>query len=306
MRDEIEAVATFVVVAETLSFRRAAERLGVTRSAVSQAIRKLEEHLGIALFHRTTRSVHLTEAGMQLLQVAGPSLSDLRGALRTVAEAGGRPGGRLRLAVSSIAESFLDGAALAGFLITHPEIRLDVVVTDAEFDIVAEGYDAGVRLGEVIEADMIAVPVSADQRQLAVASPDYIARAGAPAHPRDLVDHHCIGWRPSPDVAPYRWEFTVDGRDVSVEVDPHVTTNDMAVMVRLARAGVGITCGLEETFRPYLMSGALLPVLEEFCAPFPGFFLYYPSRRTMAGALRSLVDYLKRSPRPLRNRDNSV
>lgn len=301
MRDEIEDVATFVAVAETLSFRRAAERLGVTRSAVSQAIRRLEDQVGVALLHRTTRSVRLTEAGSRLLDVAAPSLSDLRAALARAAEVGGRPSGRLRLAVSSIAESFLDGGTLAGFLKAHPEIRLDVVVTDAEFDIVAEGFDAGVRLGEVIEADMIAVPVSGDQRQLAVASPDYLARHGAPAHPRDLVGHHCIGWRPSPEVAPYRWEFTVEGRDIAVAVEPRVTTNDMAVMVRLACAGIGITCGMEETFRPHLARGDLRPVLEAFCAPFPGFFLYYPSRRTMAGTLRSLVDYLK-GPQRVRSR----
>jgi DNA-binding transcriptional LysR family regulator len=199
--------------------------------------------------------------------------------------------------VSSIAESFLDGQALGAFLKAYPDIRLDVLVTDAEFDIVAEGFDAGVRLGEVIEADMIAIPVSSDQRQLAVASPDYLARRGAPAHPRDLVAHHCVGWRPSPDVAPYRWEFTVDGRDIAVAVEPRVTTNDMAVMVRLACAGVGITCGMEETFRSYLARGELQVVLEEFCPPFSGFFLYYPSRRTMTGALRALVDNLKRTPR---------
>ena len=297
MKDEIEAVAAFVAVAELLSFRRAADRLGVTRSAVSQTIQKLEAQLGVALFHRTTRSVRLTEAGAQLFETATPGLADLRAALKSVGEMGGRPRGPLRLAVSSIAESFLDGAVLGGFLKSHPDIDLDVLVTDAEFDIVAEGFDAGVRLGEVIEADMIAAPVSSDQRQLIVASPDYLAGHGAPAHPRELVAHHCIGWRPSPDVAPYRWEFTIEGRDVSVAVEPRVTTNDMAVMVRLACAGVGITCGMEETFRPHLARGELQVVLEEFCPPFPGFCLYYPSRRTMTGALRALVDHLKRNPR---------
>jgi DNA-binding transcriptional LysR family regulator len=297
MRDEIEAVATFVAVAETLSFRRAAERLGVTRSAVSQTIQKLEAQLGVALFHRTTRSVRLTEAGAHLLETAAPGLADLRAALKGAAEVGGRPRGPLRLAVSSIAESFLNGATLGAFLKSCPDIDLDILVTDDEFDIVAEGFDAGVRLGEVIEADMIAVPVSGDQRQLIVASADYLGRHGAPAHPRELVAHECIGWRPSPEVAPYRWEFTVDGRDVAVAVEPRVTTNDMAVMVRLACAGVGITCGMEETFGPHLARGELQVVLEAFCPPFPGFFLYYPSRRSMTGALRALVDHVKRNPR---------
>jgi DNA-binding transcriptional LysR family regulator len=295
MTDDIEGLTTFVAVAETLSFTRAAERLGVTRSSVSQAIRRLEERTGAALLHRTTRTVRLTEAGEYLFEVARTRLSDLRSALVTVGEMAGRPSGRLRLAVSSIAERFIDGATLAGFLEAHPEILVDIVVTDAEFDIVAEGYDAGVRLGEAIEGDMIAVPVSAEQRQIIVASPKYLRREGAPSHPNDLTSHQCIGWRPSPDVAPYRWEFTESGRDIDVAVNPRVTTNDMGVMVRLACAGAGLTCGMEETFRPYIAKGELQPVLESFCPPFTGFRLYYPSRRNMSVNLRSLVDFLKRS-----------
>lgn len=300
MTDELEGLTVFAAVAEARSFRQASERLGVTRSAVSQAIRRLEERVGVALVQRTTRSVSLTEAGGRLFETVRPAISDVGAALRAVGEMGERPSGTLRVAASSIAESFLAGATLAGFLAAYPDVRLDVTVTDDEFDIVAGGFDAGVRLGEAVDQDMVAVPVSAEQRQLVVGAPGYVARAGAPAHPRDLTKHSCIGWRPSPEVAPYRWEFTEDGRDFDVAVDPRVTTNDMGVMVRLALAGAGLTCGMEETFRPYLARGELVAVLEAFCPPFPGFYLYYPSRRHPAPKLRALVDYLRRRDRERR------
>ena len=196
MIDRLEGLTVFLAVAETRSFRAASERLGVTRSAVSQAFQRLEDRLGVALAQRTTRSVHLTEAGEQLYAAAHPAFDQLGAALRAAQEMRGRPTGRLRLCVSSIAESFLTGPALPGFLAAHPAVGLDITVTDAEFDIVREGYDAGVRLGEAIDQDMIAIPVSAEQRQVTVVSPDYLARYGAPAHPRELVDHICIGWRP--------------------------------------------------------------------------------------------------------------
>lgn len=293
MNDPFEGMAAFLAVAETLNFRRASERLGVTRSAVSQAVRRLEDRIGAPLLQRTTRSVRLTDAGAHLLAATRPALAEIGTALEAIASAHGVPGGTLRLAVSSIAESILEGEALAGFLAAHPSVGVDILVTDEEFDIVAAGFDAGVRLGEAIEQDMIAVPVSAPQRQLAVASPAYVARVGCPAHPRDLLFHSCIGWRPAPDVAPYRWEFTENGRDFDMAVNPRVMTNDMGMMVRLALAGAGITFGMEETFRSHLARGALVPILESFCPPFAGFYLYYPSRRTVPPRLRALIDHLR-------------
>ncbi len=292
MEADLAGITVFVNVAEARSFRAASERLGVTRSAVSQAIRRLEERIGVALVQRTTRSVHLTEAGERLYRAVSPALEDVSTAIKAVGELRDQPSGMLRLTVSSIAEKFLSGSLLAGFLAAYPDIRLDITVTDEEFDIVAEGFDAGVRLGEVIEQDMIALPVSDEQRQMVVASPDYLARHEAPAHPRDLPKHHCIGWRPSPQVAPYRWEFTESGRDFAVDVNPRVTTNDMRVMIRLACAGAGLTFGMEETFRPYIASAELIPLLEEFCPPFPGFYLYYPTRRNVPLKLRVLINYL--------------
>ena len=295
MAVDLTGIPAFLAVAEARSFRTAAEHLGITRPAVSLAIRRLEDRLGVALFHRTTRSVSLTEAGAQLYERMAPATAEIGAALDATADRDAAPSGLLRLAVSSIAERFISGPLLAEFAEAHPAIRLDVTITDAEFDIVAEGFDAGVRLGEVIEQDMIAVPVSGEQRQTAVAAPAYIARHGRPAHPSELVRHRCIGWRPAPHTAPYRWEFGADGREFDVAVNPQVTTNDMWLMIRIALAGGGITFGMEESFRPFVAAGQLVPLLREYCPPFAGFFLYYPSRRNLAPKLRALVDHVRQA-----------
>jgi DNA-binding transcriptional LysR family regulator len=294
MQPDLNALAVFALVAEERNFRAAADRMGVTRSAVSQTIGRLEEALGTALVRRTTRSVSLTEAGERLYAEVAPAIADMRAAVEATGSLGGRPHGQLRLAVSSIAERFLSGPLLAAFAEANPEVQIDIVVTDEEFDIVAEGYDAGVRLGEVIEQDMIAVPVSGEQRQLAVCAPAYLERFGAPAHPRDLVTHRCIGWRRAPGVAPFRWEFAEDGKDFSVAVEPEITTNDMALMIKLAVAGAGVTFGMEESFRAWIGRGDLVTVMEDYCSCFAGFYLYYPSRRNIAPKLRALIDHLQR------------
>lgn len=294
MMTDLTGVSVFLAVAEARSFRAAAERLGVTRPAVSQAIRRLEDRLGIALIQRTTRSVALTEAGAQLYQRLAPAIAEVGLALDAAADREVAPSGLLRLAVSSIAERFISGPLLAAFAEANPAVQIDVTVTDDEFDIVAEGYDAGVRLGEVIDQDMIAVPVSGPQRQTAVAAPSYIARFGRPSHPTELPRHRCIGWRPAPRAAPYRWEFGEAGREFDVAVHPQITTNDMWLMIRTACAGGGITFGMEETFRPYVETGKLVPLLEDFCPPFAGFFLYFPNRRNLAPKLRALVEHVRR------------
>ncbi|RWO94060.1 MAG: LysR family transcriptional regulator [Mesorhizobium sp.] len=294
MQPDLNALAVFALVAEERSFRAAADRMGVTRSAVSQTMKRLEETLGIALVRRTTRSVSLTEAGERLYAEIAPAIADMRAAMETTGDLRGRPRGQLRLAVSSIAERFLSGPFLATFAEANPEVQIDITVTDEEFDIVAEGYDAGVRLGEVIEQDMIAVSVAGDERQLAVCAPAYRDRFGAPSHPRELAGHRCIGWRRAPKVAPYRWEFAENGKEFSVAVAPEITTNDMALMIKLAIAGAGITFGMEESFRPWIDRGELVPVLEDYCPRFAGFYLYYPSRRNVAPKLRALVDHLQR------------
>ncbi len=294
MAADLTGISVFLAVAEMRSFRAAAEHLDVTRPAVSQAIRRLEDRLGVALIQRTTRSVSLTEAGGQLFQRVAPAIAEVGLALDAAADRDIAPSGLLRLAVSSIAERFISGPLLAGFADAYPAVQIDVTVTDEEFDIVAEGYDAGVRLGEVIDQDMIAIPVSGEQRQTVVAAPAYIERFGKPSHPSELAHHRCIGWRPAPQTAPYRWEFGEDGREYDVAVNPEITTNDMWLMIRTACAGGGITFGMEETFRPYVSSGQLVPLLEDYCPPFAGFFLYFPNRRNLAPKLRALVDHVKR------------
>ncbi|MEH2556051.1 DNA-binding transcriptional LysR family regulator [Bradyrhizobium algeriense] len=293
---DLNLVAVFLAVAEAKSFRGAAERLGVTRSAVSQAIRRMEDRMGVALVQRTTRSVSLTEAGVQLHQRVAPAIAEVEHALDTAQDRDAKPTGQLRLAVSSIAERFICGPLLASFTHAHPAVQIDITVTDEEFDIVAEGYDAGVRLGEVIEQDLIAVPVSGDQRQMVVAAPSYVKRFGAPSHPAELARHCCIGWRPAPEVAPYRWEFEESGREFDVAVNPRITTNDMWVMLRTACAGGGLTFGMEETFRPYIERGELVPLLERYCPPFQGFFLYFADRRNLPPKLRALVDHVRYRP----------
>ena len=292
---DLNALSIFATVSQEHNFRAAADRLGVTRSAVSQSIRKLEETLGIALVHRTTRSVNLTEAGRQLYADISPAIADLQIATANAASLRGAAKGQLRVAVSSIAESFLSGTLLASYAKANPQVQLDVFVTDDEFDIVAENYDAGVRLGEVIAQDMIAIPVSSEQRQLVVCSPAYLVGVQAPSHPRDLVDHRCIGWRAKPGVAPYRWEFAETGKEFRVAVEPEITTNDMALMIKLARNGAGLAIGMAESFQPWLDSGELVTVLEDYCPPFAGFYLYYPNRRNLSPKLRALINHIRRA-----------
>ena len=293
MKIDMNLLPLFLAVAEEDNFRAAADRLGVTRSAVSQGIRRLEDAFGTTLVTRTTRSVRLTGAGERLREALSQPLSDIGAALDRVAGED-EPRGLLRIAVTSIAEQFLSGPLIASFAQTHPKVTIDITVTDEEFDIVAAGFDAGVRLGEVIEQDMIAVPLTGDQRELAVAAPAYLAVHGTPAHPRELVHHRCIGWRRAPNVAPYRWEFEENGVPFDVAVEPQITTNDLRFMLRSALCGAGITFATEETFRPFVETGELVPLLQDFLPPFPGFFLYFPQRRNMAPKMRALIEHIRR------------
>jgi DNA-binding transcriptional LysR family regulator len=294
MRDELPGLFAFLTVAEKRSFRAAGEELRVTPSAISQSVRQLEERLGLQLLARTTRSVALTEAGEHLYNGLAPAFGNVRATLESLNELRRRPAGVLRLNVSSIAETFLAEGTLAEFLTEFPDIRLEVAVDDGNADIVLQGFDAGVRLGEVVDRDMVAVSVSGDQRQLVVGAPRYFEKHGKPKHPRDLHRHACIGWRVYSQPAPYRWEFTEKGRDFEIAIDARVNTNDMGLMIRLAREGVGLSIGLEQTFRPYLDRGELVPVLEKFCPPFAGFFLYYPSRAQTPAKLKALVGFLRK------------
>ncbi|HBU6132617.1 LysR family transcriptional regulator [Enterobacter sp. 168J2] len=297
MKIDLNLLPVFLAVAEERSFSAAAVRLGITRSAVSQGIRRLEDGFQTLLVMRTTRSVSLTEAGERLRKSLQGPIANIEAAFEDVAS-DITPRGQLRIAVTSIAEAFLSGPLLASFAAAHPAVSLDIFVSDEEFDIVAAGYDAGVRLGEVIEKDMIAVPLTGQQRERVVASPSYLAAHGVPEHPRELVTHRCIGWRPAPDVAPYRWEFVEAGVPFDVAIEPQITTNDLRLMLSLALAGGGITLATEDTFTPYIESGQLVALLDTFLPSFPGFYLYFPQRHNMAPKLRALIEHVRQWRQP--------
>ncbi len=297
MTDDLDGLAVFAAVAEAKGFRAAGRRLGVSGSAVSQALRRFEDRLGVALVQRTTRSVRLTPAGEGLYAAARPALDELKAAVAAAGEGADRPRGRLRLLISTVADRLLPGARLAGFLAEYPDVSLDLVVNDAPLDIVAEGFDGGILLGEQIALDMIAVPVSGDIRLVVVGAPSYFARRRPPLHPHDLAGHDCLNWHPSPDAPPYRWEFTENGRDFAVTVPTRVLSTDSTLNLRLAVAGAGLTMVYEDHAREYLERGELVAVLEAYSTPFPGYYLYYPQRRHASPALRALVDYLRRTRR---------
>jgi DNA-binding transcriptional LysR family regulator len=294
MTDDLNAMAVFAAVAEARGFRAAGERLGVSASAVSQSLRKLERQLGVTLVQRTTRSVHLTEAGERLYAAVRPALEEVRAAVAALGELSDAPRGTVRLLVGTTVDPVLRRLPLADFLAGHPYVRLDLVVSDAVVDIVAGGFDAGIQLGEVIDRDMVAVPVTGDIRMTVVGSPAYLARRGTPRHPRDLVEHECLNWHPVPEAPPYRWEFTEAGREVVVAAPGRVLSTDSAVNIRLARDGLGLTIVYEDQVRDEIARGELVPVLQEFCEPFAGYYLYYPQRRHASPALRALTEHLRR------------
>ena len=287
-------MAIFVAVAEAKGFRAAGERLGVSHSAVSQALRRLEERLGVPLVRRTTRSVHLTEAGEQLYASVRPALDEVRAAVCAVGEFGVAVRGTLRLHTSTVAHTILGESLLTGFLAEHAHVQLDLVVSDAPVDVVADGYDAGIQLGEVIDKDMIAVPVTGDLRLAVVGAPSYFAKHGVPKHPRDLMQQECLNWHPTAESPAYRWEFSEDGRAFAVAVRARVLSTDSAMNRRFAIAGLGVTLAFEANVRDAVERGELVRVLEKFCEPFPGYYLYYPQRRHASRALQALIDHIRR------------
>jgi DNA-binding transcriptional LysR family regulator len=291
--DALDGMTVFLAIAEAKNFRVAGERLGVSASAVSQTLRKLEERLGVSLVQRTTRSVRLSDAGERLYAAVRPALAEVEAAVAAVGALSDEPRGTIRLLIGTTADPVLRRLPLADFLATHPHVGLDVVVSDAVVDIVASGFDAGIQLGEVIDRDMVAVPVTGDIRMTVVGAPAYFARRGTPQHPRELVDHECLNWHPVPEAPPYRWEFTEAGREVVVAAPGRVLSTDPAVNIRLARDGFGLTIVYEDQVRDEVARGELVPVLEEFCEPFPGYYLYYPQRRQASAPLRALIDHLR-------------
>ncbi len=284
------SLRAFATVAEQRSFTRAAASLGISSSALSQTLRGLEERLGTRLLNRTTRSVSVTEAGQQLLGEVAPALACLSSAFDHARRTSGPPAGTVRLHCFHAAAELFVAPVLPEFVRSYPEIVLDLMIDDTVVDIVGDGYDAAIRIGEVIARDMLTVRLGGEIRQVAVASPAYLAEHGAPDRPQDLLHHRCVVWRWPGQSTPYAWEFCDDGRWFSVAVGGPLITNNRAFLLQAALADVGITFLKEESVRSYIAEGRLVPLLERWSAPFPGFFLCYPRQRQMAPALRALID----------------
>ena len=289
-------LSAFVAVAEEKSFTKAAKRLGISAATLSQTIRALEERLGVRLLNRTTRSVAPTEAGRRLLERLSPALSEVEAALDIVNDMRDRPAGTLKLNVPVSAARLVLPAIVPGFLATYPEIRLEVIADESFVDVLAAGCDAGIRYGERLEQDMIAVPIGPRSQRFALgAAPAYLDRHGRPDHPRDLLRHSCLQGRFASG-ATMAWEFEREGEVVRVDpTGPLVVRigGGTDLLVDVAIAGTGIVPLFEDWLRPHFDSGALEPVLEPWWQRFPGPYLYYPGRRLVPAPLRAFIDFIK-------------
>lgn len=286
----LNALNAFLAVARRRSFASAARDLGVSTSALSQSVRQLEERLGVALLTRTSRSVALTDAGQRLLEHAGAAVDQALEALRTVTVRPGEVTGRVRLTVPNVAVPLILDRLLPRFAERHPRVEVDVQVENRFVDVIGEGLDAGIRLSEAIERDMVQVRLTPPGRFVVAAAPAYLARAGAPERPEDLLRHDCLGIRSASSAASYAWELERGKRSWRVPVTGRVATNDPELLIRLAIAGVGLLYAYEPQIAAELESGRLALVLEPYAAAVPGFFLYFPSRSQVSPALRAFVD----------------
>ena len=294
MRDDLSGIRALLCVARKKSFTAAAAELRVTPSAVSQTVRMLEDRLGVRLLARTTRSVGLTEAGGRFIARLEAAVGQIDEALESLGEMRGRPSGLLRLTMLRTGYTEILRPILARFLAEYPEIRVEVSLDEVLSDVVAEGFDAGIRLGHALEHDMIAVRVSVDQQVVVVGSPEYFATHGKPSHPRDLHSHDCINLRRTSRGTVVRWRFVENGKELEIAVDGHVVTNDGAVLVDAAADGLGLAYVFERMVRQAVAEKRLVRVLDKYCPQIQGYFLYYPSRVNVAPKLRALVDFLKR------------
>ncbi|WP_119462664.1 LysR family transcriptional regulator [Rhodospirillaceae bacterium SYSU D60014] len=283
----------FAAIAEHGSFARAAAHLGVSPSALSQTIRGLEERLGIRLLNRTTRSVAPSEAGARLLTRLLPALADLDAAVADVRTLRDTPSGLLRINATRIAAVQYLAPLIGPFHHAYPDIVLDLVVEDRLIDIVAGRFDAGIRLGEMVEKDMIAVKLSGDVEMMVVAAPSYLNRFGTPQSPRELRHHRCINFRWPTDGNLYHWEFEHGEETLEAAVEGPLIVNEADVAVQAALDGVGIAYLFDHHAQPAIEAGKLVRLLDEWTPPFPGFYLYYPSRRQAPPTLRAFIDFLK-------------
>ncbi|RVU13866.1 LysR family transcriptional regulator [Methylobacterium oryzihabitans] len=291
-RPDLSDLAAFAAVARHRSFRRAAAELGVSPSALSHALRGLEERIGVRLLNRTTRSVAPTEAGDALLARLAPALVEIARGVEEAAASLGRPVGRLRINAPRSACRLVLMPLVIRFLARHPGVRVEVACDDALVDIVRGGFDAGVRFGERVARDMVAVPLGGPQRFAVVAAPAYLAARGVPAHPDDLAGHACLRQR-FPGGAVFRWEFARDGEEIEPALDGPLVAGDQDLLLQAARDGLGLAFVFEGLAAPDLAAGRLARVLEPWCPAFPGFVLYHPGRRRVPAPLRAFLDMLR-------------
>jgi len=286
-------LVAFLAVARERSFTRAAAKLGVSQSALSHTIRGLEERLGMRLLTRTTRSVAPTEAGERLVRTVGPRFEEIDAELSALTELREKPAGNIRITTGEHAAQAVLWPALARLLPHYPDIKVEVIIDYGLTDIVAERDDAGVRLGEQVAKDMIAVRIGPDFRMVVVGAPSYFARRPKPKKPQDLTAHDCINIRLPTYGGIYAWEFEKRGRELNVRADGQLVFNNLALRLNAALAGLGLAYLPEDQVQSYVSEGRLIRVLDDWCVPFPGYHLYYPSRRQPAPAFAVLVDALR-------------
>ena len=292
-RTDLNDIVAFLAVARERSFTRAAAQLGVSQSALSQTLRGLEGRLGLRLLTRTTRSVAPTEAGERLLRAAGPHLEEIEAELAALSELRDKPSGTIRITAHDHAIRAVLWPALEKLLPDYPDIKVEIVIDYGLTDIVAERYDAGVRTGEMVAKDMIAVRIGPDMRSAVVGAPSYFAKRPKPKTPQDLTTHSCINLRLPTHGGLYAWEFEKGKRDLRVRVDGQLVFNGTAPMLDAALAGAGLAYVPEDAVQAHLADGRLIRVLADWCPPYSGYHLYYPSRRQPTPAFTLLIDALR-------------
>jgi DNA-binding transcriptional LysR family regulator len=295
-----DSLSAFVAVAEMSSFTGAAARLQVSPSAVSQSIRALEQQLGVALLNRSTRSVSLTEAGARYLERIAAPLRELHTAGEDLGGEAEKPSGLLRLNVSRFAYMTALRTVISRFLAQHPEIDVELVIENGVVDIIARGFDAGMRFGDLVDQDMVAVPVGPPMRAQVIASPCYLARRGQPAHPRDLVDHDCIAFQHATSGQIEQWAFERGGERFELAIRGRLILNDSTAMVQAVLEGAGIGYMSNGFIEPFLEDGRMVRLLADWSPPVPGLVLYYSSRRRAPRKLRAFIDFLRAQRYPLR------
>jgi DNA-binding transcriptional LysR family regulator len=295
-RDDLYDLAAFAVVAEQGSFTRAAAELGMSQSALSHAMKALEERLGVRLLSRTTRSVSTTEAGETLLRSVRPALDEIASGVDAVGALGGKPSGTVRITATKHAVSSVVMPALPGFLASHPGIRVDLIIDDNLTDIVANRIDAGIRFGDIVEKDMIAIRIGPDIRMAVVGAPSYFADHPVPRTPRELSGHRCMNYRHVRSGGLYAWDFEDKGRPFQVRVDGPLMFNNADLIRDAALSGHGLAYVYNDEVAGDIKAGRLKRILEKWCPTFPGYYLYHPSRRQTPPALAALIAALRYKP----------